>query len=311
MTTLSLSSLLLLFTALLSCFISDGVEAFAAANNNNKKKGGNNNNTNKLKKKKTTGGNNNSGGSSSSFGGFGTPPETYNDVINGFKTRLPGNNEEGDVPCPCNNGGNGNGDGNDDDDSEHKKIPKTFNECCGPLIAATAVSAAAAASSQDESQRTTLGCFTPRQVLQSRYVAFYYRDVNHIIQTTNQVCRDYQENKIIWAKELDQNGMFDSFDFVGLTILKEEEIIDKQHNDNEEAYIEFTVRLRGRTYEESSSRSIKRSTEQSSLSSIEGDETVVSEKSKFLKDTSTGIWTYAGGDVRSNVQGLDDITLNA
>ena len=306
MTTLSLSSSrLLLFTALLSCFISGGVEAFAAANNNNKKKGGNNN-TNKLKKKKTTGGNN-SGGSSSSFGGFGTPPETYNDVIKGFKTRLPGNNNEGDVPCPCNSGND------DDDDGEHKKIPKTFNECCGPLIASTAATAAAstaAASSQDENE-STIGCVTPRQVLQSRYVAFYYRDVNHIIQTTNQVCRDYQENKIIWAKELDQNGMFDSFEFVGLTILKEE-IIDKQHNDNDkEAYLEFTVRLRGRTYEESSSRSIKRSTEQSSLSSIEGDETVVSEKSKFMKDNSTGIWTYAGGDVRSNVQGLDDITLNA
>jgi uncharacterized protein YchJ len=306
MTTLSLSSSLsLLIIVFLSCFISGGVDAFAAANNN-KKKGGNNNNNNKLKKKKTTGGNNNSGSSSSSFGGFGTPPETYNDVINGFKTRLPGKNE-GDVPCPCNSG---NGNGNDDDDGEHKKILKTFNDCCGPLIAATAVTAAstAAASSQDESKKT-IGCFTPRQVLQSRYVAFYYRDVNHIIQTTNQVCRDYQENKIIWAKELDQNGMFDSFEFVGLHILKEE-IIDQQHNDNEEAYLEFTVRLRGRTYEESSSRSIKRS-EQSALSSIEGDETVVSEKSKFMKDDSTGIWTYAGGDVRSNVQGLDDITLNA
>ncbi|OEU06044.1 hypothetical protein FRACYDRAFT_273245 [Fragilariopsis cylindrus CCMP1102] len=307
MTKLSLSSSrLLIIIVLVLCFIGGGIEAFAAANNNNKKKGGNNNNKNKLKKKKTTGGSNNSGSSSSSFGGFGTPPETYHDVINGFKTRVPSNNEEGDVPCPCNSG---NGNGNDDD--EHKKIPKTFNECCGPLIASTATSAstAAAASSQAESERT-LGCVTPRQVLQSRYVAFYYRDVNHIIQTTNQVCRDYQENKIVWAKELDQNGMFDSFEFVDLTILKEE-IIDKQQNDNEEAYLEFTVRLRGRTYEESSSRSIKRSTEQSSLSSIEGDETMVSEKSKFMKDDSTGIWTYAGGDVRSNVKGLDDITLNA
>jgi uncharacterized protein YchJ len=301
---------LLFIVVLLSCFllflfadvyhdfdsmIVGGAEAFAAAN---KKKG---NNNSKLKKKKT------GGSGSSSFGGFGTPPEPYNDVIKGFKTRLPDNNDEGDgdvnsklrVPCPCNGGNGGTGtdnDNNNDDENKNKKISKTFNECCGPLIASTA----AASSSQDESESTiTGGCLTPRQVLQSRYAAFYYRDVNHIIQTTHEVCRDYQDNKLIWAKELDKNGMFDSFEFVGLNIINEE-IVEN------EAYLEFTVRLRGRTYEDSSKR-----TEQSSLSSIEGEETVVSEKSKFIKDSTTGIWKYAGGDVRSNVKGLDDITLNA
>jgi SEC-C motif-containing protein len=280
--------------------LSDDVEAFAAANkknNSNKKKG---------TKKKTGNNANANANANASFSGFGTPPETYNDVIKGFKTRLPTADTDdlnSKLPCPC-NGGNGGTTGTDTDND------KTFNECCGPLIAAStaaAAAAAAAASSQDDDSDgigvgVAGGCLTPREVLQSRYTSFYYRDVNHIIQTTHEVCRDYNpdNNRIVWAKELNKNGMFDSFEFIGLDIINED-----IESDNE-AYLDFTVRLRGRTIDDSPKR-----TEQSSLSSIEGEETVVSEKSKFIKDPVTKIWKYAGGDVRSNVKGLDDITLNA
>ena len=66
----------------------------------------------------------------------------------------------------------------------------------------------------------------------------------------------------------------------------------------------FQVRLKGRSLEESPIRS-------RSLSSIEGDETVVAERSRFLRDPKSGIWKYAGGDVRSTIKGLEDTTLNA
>ena len=43
---------------------------------------------------------------------------------------------------------------------------------------------------------------------------------------------------------------------------------------------------------------------------LAGQETVISERSRFLRDAEDGTWLYASGDVRSEVVGLEDTTLN-
>lgn len=252
-----------------SLFISDRfaitcVEALAAAKN-------------KRRGRKASGGGKGNGG----FGGFGAPPPTLDDFLATVKkTRRP--SDAAAVPCPC-------GASKDVDD---QSVRKTYAECCAPL-------------------HDGGGCTTPLQVLQSRYVAFAYRNIGHVIRTTHEKCRDYREDTVAWAKDLDKAGMFDSFEFVGLEVQddddddddKTEEEVVKLKDDNE-AFLEFQVRLKGRSREEGPTRS-------RSLSSIEGEETVVSERSRFLRDPETGTWKYAGGDVRSTVQGLEDTSLNA
>ena len=252
------------------------VQAFAAAKNKRKGKGG----AGKGK------GDNKPGG----FGGFGTPPPTFEHVLANIRTtHIP---EDADSkPCPC---GSKVGFGYDQ--------AKTYAECCGPLLAASATSSA----------KGDGGCMTAMQVLQSRYTAFCYRNVGHVILTTHEECRDYRDDKIAWAKDLDKEGMFDSFEFVGLEILDDDKANDGNDNESEEddasnkneAFLEFQVRLRGRSLEESPVRS-------RSLSSVEGEETVVAERSRFLRDRKSGVWKYAGGDVRSKVKGLEDTRLNS
>lgn len=205
-----------------------------------------------------------------SFGGFGKPPPTLEEVLGKISiNRVP---EDADAkPCPCGSS-------------------KAFAECCGPILNA---------SSKEANE--TGGCQTAVEVLQSRYSAFCYRNVGHVIRTTHRECRDYRDDKVAWAKDLDKEGMFDSFEFVGLEILGEDH---KEDDDKDnETFLEFRVRMRGRSLEESPVRS-------RSVSSIEGEETVISEQSRFLKDLESGTWKYAGGDVRSTVQGLEDTTLN-
>jgi uncharacterized protein YchJ len=75
--------------------------------------------------------------------------------------------------------------------------------------------------------------------------------------------------------------MFDSYEFVNLNV------IDQEESGEEEAFVNFQVILR---------------------SNESGQEMTVAEKSRFIKQG--GKWTYASGDVRSTVQGLDDIILN-
>eukprot|EP00536_Pseudo-nitzschia_multiseries_P002387 jgi/Psemu1/183321/e_gw1.31.79.1 len=235
------------------------VQGFAAKN---KRKGGGKS------------GKGNKGGAS--FGGFGKAPPTLDEVL--AKIRINRVPEDADtMPCPC---------GSSTTEGTGAK-PKTFSECCGPLLGDTS-----------EEANETGGCQTPIQVLQSRYTSFCYRNIRHVIRTTHEKCRDYREDKVAWAKDLDKEGMFDSFEFVGLEILG-----DKTVEDENEAFMDFTVRLRGRSLEDSPVRS-------RSVSSIEGEETVISERSRFLRDPETGTWKYAGGDVRSAVEGLEDTTLN-
>jgi len=243
-----------------------GVEALAAAKN-------------KRRGRKASG----SGNGKEGFGGFGTPPPTLEDFLANVKTtRFP--NDAPSLPCPCGSSKVG----------EEQAVKKTYAECCGPLL--------------DEASPCG-GCRTPLQVLQSRYTAFCYRNIRHVIRTTHKECRDFRGDTVAWAKDMDKEGMFDSFEFVGLEIVDDEteettENNKKQNADENTAFLEFRVRLKGRSLEEAPVRS-------RSLSSIEGEETIVSERSRFLRDSDSGIWKYAGGDVRSTVQGLDDLTLNA
>ena len=228
---------------------------------------------NKRKGRKSPGGAKGNGG----FSGFGKPPPTLEDVLADIKTtRQPA--DALSLPCPC--GINHN---NDEESS-----PKTFAECCAPLL--------------EESK----SCQTPLEVLKSRYTSFCYRNVGHVIRTTHEECRDYREDKVAWAKDLNKEGMFDSFEFVGLEVLDDQDdnATETEADIENEAFLEFRVRLKGRSLEEAPLRS-------RSLSSIEGEETIVSERSRFLRNPESGEWKYAGGDVRSTVKGLEDTTLNA
>ena len=212
------------------------------------------------------------------FGGFGTPPPSLDDFLATVKAnRTP--KDASSVACPC---------GKTKVGQDQKVIKETYAECCAPLL---------------ENNSLRGDCRTPLQVLQSRYTAFCFRNIGHVIRTTHEECRDYQDDKVAWAKDLDKQGMFDSFEFVELEIL-EEDGKDGENNDENEAFLDFKVRLRGRSLEDVPTRS-------RSLSSVEGEETVISERSKFLRDPESGVWTYAGGDVRSSVQGLEDVSLNA
>lgn len=225
---------------------------------------------NKRRGRKSPGGAKGNGG----FSGFGKPPPTLEETLAEIKTtRQP--TDALNLPCPC--GINH----NDDEESS----PKTFSECCAPLL--------------EESG----SCQTPLQVLQSRYTAFCYRNIGHVIRTTHPECRDYREDKVAWAKDLNKEGMFDSFEFVGLEVVDDQDGSAEVADENE-AFLEFRVRLKGRSLEEAPLRS-------RSLSSIEGEETIVSERSRFLRNPESGEWKYAGGDVRSTVKGLEDTTLNA
>lgn len=178
----------------------------------------------------------------SSNRGFGAAPPTFEETLDSFKTRLP--NDAENQPCPCGSA-------------------QVYSNCCAPY------------------HKGELLPPSPLAVLRSRYTAFCWRNVGYVIESTHPTCRDYQEDRIAWAKSLDKNGMFDSYEFVNLNVMNEE------GGEEGEAFIDFQVKLR----------------------SIEsGEETTVAEKSRFLKED--GKWTYASGDVRSTVEGVDDIILN-
>jgi SEC-C motif domain protein len=198
----------------------------------------------------------------SSNKGFGAKPLTFDDVVGKFKTRLLPNAR--DEPCPCG------------------LVPSgaTYGNCCAPY---------------HESNNGQKIAESPLRVLQTRYSAFCHRLVPYIIETTHSTCRDYQSDRIAWAKQLNKNGMFDSYEFVALepvgattyTMISNNGDDDDETN-SQEAFLEFNVRL----------KSIR-----------DGKETIVSEKSRFLKDERNR-WLYASGDVRSQEAGLEDIKLN-
>jgi uncharacterized protein YchJ len=103
--------------------------------------------------------------------------------------------------------------------------------------------------------------------------------------STHVSCRDYQQDKIAWAKSLHKNGMFDSFQFIQLVIVSEQVLVAVENND--EAFLEFQVTLKSRE---------------------SGQETQVAERSRFV--CQDGQWLYAGGDVHSLEKGVHDVILN-
>lgn len=219
-------------------------------------------------KKKNSGKNKNS--ASSTNRGFGAPPPTLDEVVATFRTRLP----EGDpntIPCPCG-----------------VTAGASYADCCQPYHTTT-----------DTNNSARKSCTTPLRVLQTRYSAFCYRLPKPLIETTHPKCREYQSDKIAWAKSLNKDGgMFDSFDFVKLEVQSIEET-ETEHV----AYIDFTVTLRGRS---DSGVAL-----QSAAAAVAGQETTVHERSQFLRSPDDGgVWRYSGGDVRSQVQGLEDTQLN-
>ena len=130
----------------------------------------------------------------------------------------------------------------------------------------------------------------PKEVLKTRYSAFAWRLPLYVIETTHPACRDFKKDKIKWAKELNRNGMFDSYDFVKLDV--GEETFNEE--DDGEGFIDFKVLLKAN---------------KTSGDYIEGQDIVVQEKSRFLR-TSEGGWKYAGGEVTSDVAGLEGAVLN-
>mmetsp|Transcript_2306 Transcript_2306/g.3370 ORF Transcript_2306/g.3370 Transcript_2306/m.3370 type:complete len:227 (+) Transcript_2306:91-771(+) len=183
--------------------------------------------------------------------GFGVAPaEVFADVLSSFKSRFPADADS--LPCPC-----GSGD--------------IYGKCCGPY------------------HRGEIFPESATKVLRSRYTAFTWRLIPYVIDSTHPTCRDYRENRITWAKDLNKSGMFDSFRFISLEFGPE--IPGKN---DKEAFIEFKVRLRA--------------TEDSG-ETLEGQETVIGEKSRFLCDEE-GKWKYSTGDVHSEVEGLEGTILN-
>lgn len=184
--------------------------------------------------------------------GFGAPPPSLDDVLGKFRDRVPKDAES--QQCPCGTG-------------------KLYGDCCSPFHSGSP-------------------CLTMTDVLRSRYSAFSWRNIKHVMATTHPVCRDYREDKIVWAQDLNKGGMFDSFDFVHLEAGPEEPSAD----DENEGYIDFKVTMRAK---------------KDTSSDLTGKETIISERSRFLRNSEDGSWKYASGDVRSEVSGLEDTQLNA
>lgn len=100
--------------------------------------------------------------------GFGVPPPKLDDVLAGFKTRAP--DDADSQPCPCGS-------------------EKVYSECCGPFHGGEKM------------------CATMTDVLRSRYTAFSWRNIEYVMATTHETCRDYREDRVAWAKDLDKSGM--------------------------------------------------------------------------------------------------------
>mmetsp|Transcript_38641 Transcript_38641/g.93629 ORF Transcript_38641/g.93629 Transcript_38641/m.93629 type:complete len:290 (+) Transcript_38641:127-996(+) len=218
--------------------------------------------------------------------GFGAPPPALLDVLEEMNQKTKSKqlrpnvyDEDGSItsfqdrPCPC-------GGLSPSPSSKSSSIP--YKDCCQQLHDA------ALGTKYVESP----SCLSPLDVLRSRYTAFVMRNAGYIISTTHPECRDYREDKVSWAKSFDKEGLFDSFEFIKLEVLgdDDDEKDDESNSNENEAYISFQVTLQKKDKVD--------------------ERTIVKERSRFLKDPMKGSWTYAGGDVRSQVEGLQDTQLN-
>ena len=124
---------------------------------------------------------------------------------------------------------------------------------------------------------------SPERCLRSRFSAFAYRLPRHIICTTHPDNRDYQADRVTWARALNKEGLFDDFDFVRLEVGEAE-----PGGDEKEAFLSFRATLRRRGGAE--------------------DEMAFSERSRFVH--SDDAWLYASGQVTTDVPGLSGTVLN-
>lgn len=243
-------------------------------------------------------------------GGFGKKTlglssfSSLEELLSTFPTRQPSSTTE--VPCPCG--------------TRKKQVggslpqPLSYHECCQPL--------------HDHTQP----CTSPLDLLRSRYTAFCYRNIRHIMATTHESNRDWQADTMAWAQELNRDGMFDSFEFVELKLLdssssggqewqpqQQGETTTNDDDDGNSSWIEFQVTLRGRGDDyvddgPGDQRNRKKGFGNPSTTKknakVAGLETIVKERSRFLRNPETGVWTYAGGDVTSQSAGLEDSRLN-
>lgn len=132
---------------------------------------------------------------------------------------------------------------------------------------------------------------SPMDVLRTRYTAFAWRMPLYIVDTTHPECDDWRKDRVTWVKDLHRDGMFDSYDFVNLE-MGDQEISE---DNDKEGFLEFKVNLRAN---------------ESMGDEVKGQEIVVNERSKFICAGNPASWLYAGGDVTSDVAGLEDVILN-
>ena len=139
-----------------------------------------------------------------SGGGFGAQPPSLEEVVAGFKTRLP---EDASVDCPC-----GSGD--------------SYEACCQPCHAGLQ-------SAEGYPMES------PEHCLRCRFSAFAFRLPLPIIATTHSDNRDYRTDRVAWARMLNRDGMFDDFRFARLEVGEAEEGANER-----EAFLSFRATLR-------------------------------------------------------------------
>jgi len=133
---------------------------------------------------------------------------------------------------------------------------------------------------------------SPTRVLLSRFSAFAFRLPLHLIRTTHSSNRDWREDRVAWARQLNREGLFDDFDFVRLEAGEEE-----PGATDDECFITFRAVMRPRG---------------DSDSGAGGEEMAFRERSRFVKDEAAWppCWLYAGGEVVGEGAGLEDAVLN-
>ena len=129
-------------------------------------------------------------------------------------------------------------------------------------------------------------CSTTESVLRSRYSAFAYRLPEYIMTTTDPTNADWKKDKIAWARKLNREQMFDDFDFVKLDVGDAE-----SGKTDDEAFLSFSVTLQPKQ-------------------DLASPPMVFSERSRFVRTSSSSPWRYASGSVTSDAPGLTGTVLN-
>ena len=89
--------------------------------------------------------------------------------------------------------------------------------------------------------------------------------------------------------------MFDSYEFLALEVVGDVEYDTEDSDTADIAFVDFKVRLRAR---------------EKTGSTLEGQDMVITERSRFLRDGDPLRWRYASGEVKAKAAGMEDIVLN-